>query len=306
MDIDADVLFAFTLTLIAGLSTGIGSAIAFFMKRPKMSYLAFALGLSAGVMLYVSFIELMPNAITELEKEVGNGDAWATFAFFLGILVIGAIDLIIPHDANPHEFAEDEELDAISTKEPLPDVMHVHDHDHSIHPEGTDAEVLDALKISSPRKATLLRAGVFTALAITIHNFPEGLATFVTAMSNPGLGIAIALAIAIHNIPEGITVSVPIFYATGNRKKAFWWSFLSGVAEPIGALVGMLLLLPFLDQNPGILPGLLAFVAGIMVYISIDELLPLAHKYGKEHVVLVGLILGMLIMAMSLLMLARA
>ncbi len=304
MDIDADVMFAFTLTLLAGLSTGIGSAIAFFMKRPKMAYLAFSLGLSAGVMLYVSVIALMPSALDQLEAEVGNGDLWATAAFFLGILVIGAIDLIIPHDANPHEFADEDELDTISTKEPIPEGFCVHE--DAEHPEGTDAEALEALKAGSPRSSTLLRAGVFTALAIAIHNFPEGLATFVTALSNPGLGIAIAVAIAIHNIPEGISVSVPIFYATGDRKKAFWYSFLSGVAEPIGAFVGMLLLMPFIDQNPAILPGLLDFVAGIMVYISIDELLPLAHKYGKGHVVLVGLILGMFIMALSLLLLARA
>ncbi len=304
MEVDQAVLFAFTLTLIAGLSTGIGSAIAFFFKRPKMSYLAFALGLSAGVMIYVSFMELMPNAIAELEQETDNADLWATVAFFLGILVIAIIDLLIPHDANPHEFAEEEELDAISTIEPIPAGMCTHE--DKAHPEGTDAEALDALKQGAKRKSTLLRAGVFTALAIAIHNFPEGLATFVTALSNPGLGIAIAVAIAIHNIPEGISVSVPIFYATGDRKKAFWISVLSGVAEPVGALVGFALLMPFLDGNPAILPGMLAFVAGIMVYISIDELLPLAHKYGKGHVVLIGLILGMFIMAMSLIMLAWA
>ncbi|UCC94246.1 MAG: ZIP family metal transporter, partial [Thermoplasmata archaeon] len=220
---DQAVLFAFILTLIAGLSTGIGSAIAFFFKRPKMSYLAFALGLSAGVMIYVSFMEMLPVAIEELEVETGAGDLWATIAFFLGILVIAVIDLVIPHDANPHEFAEEMELDAISTQEPIPEGMCTHE--DKDHPEGTDAEALDALKTKAERKSTLMRAGVFTALAIAIHNFPEGLATFITALSDPGLGIAIAIAIAIHNIPEGISVSVPIFYATGNRKKAFWISF---------------------------------------------------------------------------------
>jgi len=302
MEIDQAVAFALFLTLIAGLSTGIGSAIAFFFRRPKMSYLAFALGLSAGVMIYVSFMELMPFAIVELEAETGNGDLWAMVAFFLGILAIAVIDLIIPHDANPHEVATDDELDTISTMEPIPAAMCIQGDGE--HPEGTDAEALNALKHGAERKSTLMRAGVFTALAIAIHNFPEGLATFVTALNDPGVGIAIAIAIAIHNIPEGISVSVPIFYATGDRKRAFWISFLSGLAEPVGAVVGFLLLMPFLDGNPAILPGLLAFVAGIMVYISIDELLPLAHKYGKGHVVLIGLILGMFIMALSLLMLA--
>jgi ZIP family zinc transporter len=304
VEVDQAVLFAFILTLIAGLSTGIGSAIAFFMKRPKMSYLAFALGLSAGVMIYVSFVEMLPLAITDLEAEIGDGDLWATIAFFMGIFLIAIIDMVIPHDANPHEFAEEEELETISAVEPIPESMVVHEDKE--HPEGTDAEALEALKLGAHRKSTLLRAGMFTALAIGIHNFPEGLATFVAALSNPGIGIAIAIAIAIHNIPEGISVSVPIFYATGDRKKAFWYSFASGVAEPLGAIVGFALLLPFIDGNPAILPGLLAFVAGIMVYISIDELLPLAHKYGKGHVVLMGLILGMFIMALSLLMLARA
>ena len=303
MELDTAVAFAFILTLIAGLSTGIGSAIAFFFKRPRMSYLAFALGLSAGVMIYVSFMELMPNAIEELETEVGNGDLWATVAFFLGILTIAAIDLIIPHDANPHEFAGEEELDTISTLEPIPEGMC--SHEDKDHPEGTDAEALDALRHGAERKSTLMRAGVFTALAIAIHNFPEGLATFVTALSDPGLGVAIAVAIAIHNIPEGISVSVPIFYATGDRKRAFRISFLSGVAEPAGALVGFAVLMPFVDGNPALLPSLLAFVAGIMVYISIDELLPLAHRYGKGHVVLVGLIFGMFVMALSLIMLAH-
>ena len=304
MEIDQAVVFALVLTLIAGLSTGIGSAIAFFFRRPKMSYLAFALGLSAGVMVYVSFMELMPNAIDELEQEVGSGDLWATVAFFLGILTIAVIDLLVPHDANPHEFAGDDELDTISTRSPIPGgACELAD---EAHPEGTDAEALDALKACAERRSVLMRAGVFTALAIAIHNFPEGLATFVTALSDPGLGVAIAVAIAIHNIPEGISVSVPIFYATGDRKRAFRISFLSGVAEPVGALVGFAVLMPFIDGNPAILPGLLAFVAGIMVYISIDELLPLAHRYGKGHTVLVGLILGMFIMALSLIMLAWA
>jgi ZIP family zinc transporter len=298
--VDTDVLFALTLTLIAGLSTGIGSAIAFFFRRPKMSYLAFALGLSAGVMIYVSFMELLPGAFDVI------GDVWATVAFFLGVLFIALVDLAIPHDANPHEFASDDELDTISTMEPIPE----HEREEAGLPDeegfsgGTDEDALAALKVASERKSKLLRAGVFTALAIAIHNFPEGLATFGAALSDPGIGIAIAIAISLHNTPEGISVSVPIFYATGDRKRAFKLSFLSGVAEPVGALFGYLILMSFLTD--AVLMGLLAFVAGIMVYISIDELLPLAHRYGKEHVVLVGIVIGMLVMALSLILLARA
>ena len=298
MHFDHDVMLALLLTLVAGLSTGIGSAIAFFFKRPRMSYLAFALGFSAGVMVYVSFMELMPNSVKAI------GDYWATVAFFLGILFIAVVDLLIPHDANPHEFATDEELDTISTRERIPEPMCTAADLEDDGIGGSDHDAHEALTHGAARKSSLMRAGVFTALAIAIHNFPEGLATFAAALANPGIGVAIAMAIAIHNIPEGISVSVPIFYATGDRKRAFRISFLSGLAEPVGAAVGFIILMPFLTD--AVLNGLLAFVAGIMIYISIDELLPLAHKYGKGHVVLVGLILGMLVMAASLLMLAAA
>ena len=250
---------ALLLTLIAGLSTGIGSAIAYVIKKPKMTYLSFALGFSAGVMIYISFVELLPQALTEL------GQALGVTAFFLGIFFIGFIDMMIPERENPHAF-------------------------HGFSKESRAS--IDK---------NLMRTGVFTALAIAIHNFPEGLATFGTALSDVRLGMVIALAIAIHNIPEGISVSIPIFYATGNKNKAFMYSFLSGVAEPVGAIVGFLVFYSFMTG--GLLYALLAFVAGIMVYISVDELLPVAHQYGHSHTVIIGVILGMLIMALSLLLL---
>lgn len=259
MDVSGSIGIALLLTCLAGLSTGIGSAIAYFIKKPKTIYLSFSLGFSAGVMIYVSFVELFPNALDVV------GDVNAVTAFFIGILFIGLIDMSIPEVKNPHHY-----------KEPSDRVK----------PRGD---------------ATLMRTGLFTALAIGIHNFPEGLATFGTALSNIHLGVIIALAIAIHNIPEGISVSVPIFYATGDKKKAFLYSFLSGLAEPIGAIIGFLILLPFLSV--GLLAALLAFVAGIMVYISVDELLPMAHRYGHSHTVIFGISLGMFIMALSLLIL---
>jgi ZIP family zinc transporter len=248
---------ALFLTTMAGLSTGVGSAIAYFIRTPKMIYLSFSLGLSAGVMIYVSFMELLPTAVE------GIGEAWSIAAFFAGIILIGVIDLAIPDAENPHEYKE------------LPDT-----------------------KI---RDQTLMRTGVLTALAIGIHNFPEGLATFGLALSDVRLGAIVAVAVAIHNIPEGISVSVPIYYATKNRSKAAFYSFLSGMAEPVGAVLGFVLLLPFLSE--GVLASLLAFVGGIMVYISVDELLPLAHKYGHGHAVILGIVLGMAVMAVSLLML---
>lgn len=147
----------------------------------------------------------------------------------------------------------------------------------------------------------LMRLGMFTALAIAIHNFPEGLATFTSAIRDPALGIAITVAIAIHNIPEGIAVSVPVYYATGSRKKAFALSFLSGLSEPVGAIIGYLILYPFF--NDVIYGVLFAAVAGIMVFISLDELLPTAREYGEAHLSIYGMVAGMMVMAISLLLL---
>lgn len=252
-----NVAAALFLTILAGLSTGIGSAIAYFIRKPRLVYLSFSLGFSAGVMMYISFVELLPQALENV------GDIFGVIAFFTGVGLIGVIDLIIPKSKNPHHYK--------------------------------DPSKIEDNKVNYP----LMRAGLLTAIAIGIHNFPEGLATFGTALTNVKLGIVIAFAIAIHNIPEGISVSVPIFYATGNRKKAFFYSFLSGLAEPVGAIIGFLILLPFLSEN--LLVLLLSFVAGVMVYISLDELLPLAHSYGEGHTAILGIILGMLIMAFSLL-----
>lgn len=261
------ILFAFSLTLFAGLSTGIGSAIAFFAKTTNTAFLSAALGFSAGVMIYVSFVEIMVKARDALIPEVGvtAGHWYTAAAFFGGILFIAIIDKMIPSVENPHEMHKVEEMSD------------------------------EAYKSSK-----LMRMGVFTAIAIGIHNFPEGLATFTAALTDPGLGVAIAVAIAIHNIPEGIAVSVPVYYATGSKKKAFWLSFLSGLAEPVGALIGFLILMPFM--NPVVFGILFAGVAGIMVFISLDELLPAAEEYGEHHLSIYGLIAGMAVMALSLLL----
>ena len=259
MDVTENIVPAFLLTVFAGLSTGIGSAIAYFIKKPKITYLSFSLGVSAGVMIYISFMEFLPEALDTV------GEIWGLAAFFIGIGIIALIDFLIPEAENPHEFTGIDE----------PAIFH-------------------------KENSHLMRAGLLMALAIGVHNFPEGLATFASTLGNIKLGVFIAFAIAIHNIPEGIAVSVPIFYATGNKNKAFFYSFLSGVSEPVGAVVGYLILRPFL--TPGLLAGLMAFVAGIMVYISLDELLPMAHRYGHGHLVIAGIVLGMLIMAASLLM----
>lgn len=262
-----DLLIPFGLTLFAGLSTGIGSAIAFFAKTTNTKFLSISLGFSAGVMIYVSFVEIFQKARNTLIAVYGDSTGyWYTMlAFFGGFLFIAFIDSLIPSYENPHELRKVEDLEK-----------------------------------KQNNKTKLLRMGMFSALAIAIHNFPEGLATFTAALTDPGLGIAIAVAIAIHNIPEGIAVSIPIYYATGNKRKAFKLSFLSGLAEPVGAIVGYLILMPFLNDT--IFGVLFAAVAGIMVFISLDELLPAAREYGRPHHALYGLFGGMVVMAISLLL----
>ena len=262
---NASFLPAFGMTLLAGLSTGIGSLIALLTSHTNRKFLSVALGFSAGVMIYVSLVEILAQAQTTLAAALGTrgGHTAAVLAFFGGMGVIALIDKLIPEGENPHE-------------------------------------VKLAEAMADPAPARLMRMGFFTALAIAIHNFPEGLATFVSALQAPGLAVPIVAAIAIHNIPEGIAVSVPIYQATGSRGKAFVYSFASGLAEPLGALVGWLVLRPFMSD--AVFGILFAGVAGIMVFISFDELLPAAREYGENHLALYGLIGGMAVMAVSLLL----
>ncbi|KGN97488.1 zinc transporter ZupT [Porphyromonas gingivicanis] len=272
---DQQVLFAFLLTLFAGISTGIGSIIAFFSKRTNTSFLCISLGFSAGVMIYVSFVEMFPESLAMFSRIYSPRLAatYTALSFFGGIFLIALIDKLIPQKENPHEMHDVEEL---------------------AHPSQTAS-------MGKNKERKLLRVGLFTALILVIHNFPEGMVTFLSGMQDIRIAIPIAFAIAIHNIPEGISVSVPIFYATGNRKKAFWLSFLSGLAEPLGALFGYLILAPYLNDT--IYGIIFAAIAGIMVYISLDELLPAAEEYGLHHQAIYGVISGMLVMAISLLIL---
>jgi len=262
-----DLFIPLMLTLGAGLATGIGSALAFFARHTNKRLLAFSLGLSGGVMIYVSFVELFHQAQIALTEAWGvrEGVMMTAGSFFGGILVIGIIDRLVPSVENPHEARRVEEMDR------------------------------------HPKNPKLKRMGLMTALAIAIHNVPEGVATFATAVDDRTLGIAIATAVAIHNIPEGIAVSIPIFYATGDRGKAFRLSMLSGLAEPVGALLAWWILMPFM--SPTLMGCILAFVAGIMVFISIDELLPAAREYGEAHVSIYGVVSGMAVMAASLILL---
>ncbi|RSL29719.1 zinc transporter ZupT [Salibacterium salarium] len=264
-----NLLLAFSLTLAAGLATGIGSVLAFFTSTTNTKFLSLALGFSAGVMIYVSMVEIFIKAQESLVGAVGEVPGhWLTVGgFFGGMVLIALIDKFIPNKANPHEPKKVEDM-------------------------------------NNPQKVVkdpaLLKMGTFTALAIAIHNFPEGIATFTAALQDPSLGIAIAVAIAIHNVPEGIAVSVPVYFATGDKKKAFKLSFLSGLSEPIGALAAYFILMPYLND---IMFGVIfAAVAGIMVFISLDELLPAAKKYDEAHMSIYGVITGMAVMALSLLL----
>ncbi len=262
-----NLLMAFGLTLFAGLSTGIGSALAFFTHRTNTKILSVALGFSAGVMIYISFVEIYVKGQTLLIEAHGKkmGTGLNMLFFFVGMGLIAIIDKFVPEFENPHEDMKIEDMDD---------------------------------KVKEVRFRRLFRTALVTAGAIAIHNFPEGLVTFMAALKDPTVGIPIAIAIAIHNIPEGIAVSVPIYYATGSRKKAFVYSFLSGLSEPVGAVIGYVFFAPFLDDSfYGIIFGM---IAGVMVFISLDQLLPAAKEYGEHHYSIYGMIAGMIVMAASL------
>ncbi|MDY3030177.1 MAG: zinc transporter ZupT [Clostridia bacterium] len=257
-----NVLFALLLTLAAGMATGAGSVLSLFTKKTNTRFLASSLGFSAGVMIYVSMIEIFQKSRTYISSYTNDikGYWLAVAAFFVGIIFIGIIDFLVPSA------------------------------------EGDIGNLQDSKK----NEKLLNRMGFMTALAIGIHNFPEGMATFTSALKEPHLGIAIAAAISIHNIPEGIATAVPIYFATGSRRRAFGISFLSGIAEPVGAVLGYLVLRPFFnDMVFGLLFG---FIAGIMVFISVEELLPMAREYEKSRVTIIGFIIGMAVIALSLLL----
>ena len=258
------LLFAFLLSGLAGLATGVGSCIAFFFNHSNKKFLSAALGFSGGVMIYISFVELFASSRSYLSEVSGKiGSLSAIGAFFGGMFMAMLIDRLIPESRNPHEVRTVEDME-----QPV-------------------------------SKKKIFRSGMIFALAVGIHNFPEGMAVFMSGMATPETGIFTALAIAIHNIPEGITVSVPIYHATGSRKKAFLWSFVSGLSEPFGALCAYFIFMPFLSTT--LLMLIYAAVAGIMVFITFDELLPLAREYGEHHLAIYGLISGMMLMALFLL-----
>ncbi|MCL2383350.1 MAG: zinc transporter ZupT [Oscillospiraceae bacterium] len=270
-----DLTFAFMLTIIAGLATGIGGMSVLFSKVTNKKFLSICLSFSAGVMLYVAFTEIFLESLESLEYGFGkqHGYLIATLSFFSGIGIMAIIDKFLPHDDH-----DDKALDLLES----------------------DSEREKDIKIASKEDKELKRTGVFSAIAIAIHNFPEGIITFLAAMYDPALGIAIAIAIILHNIPEGIAVAAPIYHATGSKWKAFLASMGAGLTEPLGALIAWLFVHNIFDDVEGIFGIPFAVAAGIMVFVAIHKLLPAAQKYGKHHVVMKWLFLGMAVMALSL------
>jgi len=279
--------FALLLSLLAGLSTTIGCIVAFFIKKPSPSIISLIMGFSAGVMILVSFVELLQEGIE------ANGFFMGLVLFFVGMIIMLILDFFISHE---YEF--EDSVDLITNGE-CKDPETIPKEESKKKKRGGFGH---GHRYGHEQKASLEKTSLLVFLGVFLHNIPEGIATFVGAMVEIQLGIILAVAIALHNIPEGIAVSVPIYSCTGSRKKAFVWSFISGFSEFIGALVVGLILYPFITDS--LLGGMLAVVAGIMVYISLDELLPVSHAFGEEHVSILGLISGMVIMALSLLLLA--
>ncbi len=247
---------ALLLTTLAGLSTTIGSLISIIYREPGPKYMAFTLGFSAGVMVLVSFVELLQSGIDSI------GFGMAHIAFFTGMGVMFLIDILVPH-----------------------------------------AYILESTETGDKHSDKIKKASFFVALGVAIHNFPEGMATLAAALKDVNVGIALAVAIAIHNIPEGIAVAVPIYAATKDAGKAFRWSFLSGMSEPVGALIAVLVLMPILTE--AVLGWMLCLVAGFMTFIAFDELMPVANSYEEEHIGILGVAAGMAIMALSLALITR-
>ena len=269
------ILTALLLTLIAGAATGIGGGLVLFKKKLSSNTLAASLGLSAGVMIFISLAELLPEAQAEIVAigSVKYGEALTLLAFFGGMGIIMLIDFLVPEYENPHEVSE------LSLE------------------DGSQSS-------QSNKEKVLHKLGILSALAIAIHNFPEGIATFIGALNDPQMGASITFAISIHNIPEGIAVAIPIYYATKSKGKALLYATLSGFSELLGALLCIAVTAVFgVDLSAGgpAFPLILAAVSGIMIYISLDELLPTAEKYGKHHIAIAGVISGMAIMGISLL-----
>ena len=238
---------ALLLTFLAGAATALGGLLGLLFREPGPRFLSATLGFSAGVMIQVSFVELLSSGIESA------GFLGAHVGFFAGMMSMYLVDSLVPH----RYFAEERGI---------------------------------------TQGSGLHRVGLLTALGIAIHNFPEGMATFAGALQDLRLGLAIAVAVAVHNVPEGLAVSTPVYMATGSQRKALLWSLYSGLAEPAGAVLAAAFLYRFLDES--VLGWLLSGVAGVMVYISLDELIPASRGYGRDDHAILGAVAGMMVMTL--------
>jgi ZIP family zinc transporter len=273
-----NVILGLLLSLIAGLSTSIGSFLAFFMKKPSPKFISFIMGFSAGVMILISFVELLNESINIIGPLLG------LMFFFIGMITMFLIDILVSHE---YEYEDSIEVLINNNGKSKPHLHYGHRHRHRHHGE--------------KKNNKLAKTSIFIIFGVFIHNFPEGMATFVGTLTQVELGILLTIAVALHNIPEGIAVAIPIYAYTQDKKKAFKWSFISGMSEPLGALITWLVLFPFI--NDFVLNAMLGAVGGIMVYISLDELLPISRSLAKEHYSIIGIITGMFVMAVSLIIL---
>nr|WP_289852350.1 zinc transporter ZupT [Mesorhizobium liriopis] len=261
---------ALGITVGAGLATVLGSLLVVFTDRTQTRVLAFGLAFAAGAMVYVSLVEIFVKSQTAFGAAMPDKQAYAyaTLWFFVGALALIAVDRLVP---NPHAGMDSSAAGGTS---------------------------LDRASAEANQEAMLRRVGLLAALAITAHNLPEGLATFFATLDDPVVGLPLAIAIAVHNIPEGVSIAVPVFYATGSRQKAVLAALLSGLAEPVGALVGYLLLAPFMSDL--LFGGVFGVIAGAMVFLALDELLPAARLYARGHETVYGMVIGMGAIATSL------
>lgn len=296
---DRELFLAFLLVVGAGGATAIGAAVVFFpqlVTLAKKRVLAAALGFAGGVMLYVSMVDILGksfDAFSDAGHSEANADIYKALTFFLGIFFMMAMNHLVNmllDGKHSHNIDLKEEYEG--QEEPYPDAAE-------------SAESKKEAEEAAKTKRDLQEMGIHAALAIALHNFPEGLVTFAVYLNDNAAGIVLALAIAIHNVPEGLCVAMPIYYATGNRTKAFLWGILSGISEPIGALVGWVILRSTMGGNTnGIMFGL---VGGIMAYLAIDELIPGAYRYDPENTVVTwSIIIGMWCIAASLMLFATA
>ncbi len=266
------MLTALVASALAGLATSVGGVLALSHRTLQRSWLAVALAFASGAMLVVSLVEMLPSGIESLEQQLAPRAAAAVGfgAFFAGIGIVLTIDRFLPESLNPNET------------------------------EGREAD-LESDHLAQTRR--LLRSGLLVALVLGLHNFPEGMATFLATYADPQLGATMTVAIAIHNVPEGIAVAAPVYAATRSRTTALVWATLSGLTEPVGGLIAAGLVAWVIP--PAFFGVFYGVVAGMMVFLALDELLPGAWRYQTtKHQTVYGMLAGMAMVAVSLVLFA--